>query len=692
MDGYTKPPNSATLDSLKTVLKSKKNKAKVDILQLISNELQCNDTQAKISYLNEALTLSEELQYEKGIFESLKLLGYYYSLCQQDYQSATDWHTQSLEFAQKNNQSNHQYIAYENLAECYNQQGIYKKAIACYTEILQLEISRDRKIQALGNSGVVYKSIGEYAKALRNYQDAYNLLFQDMVSTKESTYEDTLTLMGIKYEIANIYKAIPDYDRALQNYQDVKKLNEQIQFPYFFVLVDIGIGDCHLDNNVYNKAIVNYKSAVNTISGFDINSTQKTEDQSNATNKIAIAFLKQNKIDSAKHYANQALSIASGQNNKHKSLSILPLIYITLGKVSTAEKNYNHALSYLNKALQMGDKNEAIDLQSTAFQQLSFVHEKMGNTAAALETYQKHIALRDSIYNNQKLQELTRIDMQGYFDRQMFSDSLQRAKETAINQYKFQRQRLLTYTGFGITALLLVFSYLLFRNYRRQKRDNIIISNARDAIREEKKVSEKLLHNILPEEIAEDLKKRGATTAKHFNTVTVMFTDFVNFTKAGERMGSEALVEELHSCFKVFDEIIDKHNIEKIKTIGDAYLAVSGLPTPDNKHASNIINAAREIQSFMLNHREKLGDKTFEIRIGLHSGDVTAGIVGVKKFAYDIWGDTVNTAARMEQSSQPGKINISETTYELVKHEFNCVYRGEIEAKNKGKMKMYFVE
>lgn len=188
------------------------------------------------------------------------------------------------------------------------------------------------------------------------------------------------------------------------------------------------------------------------------------------------------------------------------------------------------------------------------------------------------------------------------------------------------------------------------------------------------------------------MKETGVSEARHFDDVTVMFTDFVNFTQAGERMSPQQLIDELHTCFKTFDEIIDKYHIEKIKTIGDAYLAVSGLPIPDKLHADHIIGAAKEIIQFMSNRKKEIGDAAFSIRIGIHTGSVVAGIVGVKKFAYDIWGDTVNTAARMEQNSEAGKINISQTTYELVKHKFNCIYRGEVEAKNKGMMSMYFVE
>jgi class 3 adenylate cyclase len=171
-----------------------------------------------------------------------------------------------------------------------------------------------------------------------------------------------------------------------------------------------------------------------------------------------------------------------------------------------------------------------------------------------------------------------------------------------------------------------------------------------------------------------------------------LFTDFVDFTKAGNTMSAQQLVNELHVCFKTFDEIISKYNIEKIKTIGDAYLAVCGLPLTHAQHAEHVANAALEIVQFMAARKQQLKDRTFEVRIGIHSGSVVAGIVGVKKFAYDIWGDTVNTAARMEQNSIAGKINISQATYDLIKNKFECTYRGEINAKNKGELSMYFVD
>lgn len=213
----------------------------------------------------------------------------------------------------------------------------------------------------------------------------------------------------------------------------------------------------------------------------------------------------------------------------------------------------------------------------------------------------------------------------------------------------------------------------------------------KEEIESEKQKTDELLLNILPAEVAEELKREGKSKAQHFNEVTVLFTDFVNFTHIAEQLEPDALVAELNVCFTAFDNIMERYGLEKIKTIGDAYLAVSGLPVPHPLHAQHAVKAALEIVAF-INDRRKTGDFRFEIRVGINSGPLVAGIVGVKKFAYDIWGDTVNVASRMETNSDAGKVNISEDTFRLVQHDFICTHRGKVQAKNKGAVDMYFVE
>jgi len=214
-------------------------------------------------------------------------------------------------------------------------------------------------------------------------------------------------------------------------------------------------------------------------------------------------------------------------------------------------------------------------------------------------------------------------------------------------------------------------------------------------IEREKQISDNLLLNILPAEVAEELKSKGHTEAKLFDEVTVLFTDFEDFTHHSEQMTAKELVAEINTCFSAFDQIMETFGVEKIKTIGDSYMCAGGLPVANNTHAVDVVNAGLAIQQFILNRMEQqaaIGIQPFQIRIGFHTGPVVAGIVGIKKFAYDIWGDTVNTASRMESNGQAGKVNISGTTYQLVKDHFAASHRGKIQVKGKGELDMYFVE
>jgi class 3 adenylate cyclase len=212
-------------------------------------------------------------------------------------------------------------------------------------------------------------------------------------------------------------------------------------------------------------------------------------------------------------------------------------------------------------------------------------------------------------------------------------------------------------------------------------------------IEAEKKRSDSLLLNILPEETAQELKASGKVLAKKFESVTVMFTDFKSFTHYATNLPPEILVETIDYYFSKFDQIIEKYGLEKIKTVGDSYMCAGGLPFPSADHAHKTVQAALEIERFISETKNNPTSNIIglDIRIGINSGPVVAGVVGTKKFAYDIWGDTVNIASRMESNSEPGRINISENTFELVKDAFACDYRGEISVKNRGTMKMYFV-
>jgi class 3 adenylate cyclase len=290
------------------------------------------------------------------------------------------------------------------------------------------------------------------------------------------------------------------------------------------------------------------------------------------------------------------------------------------------------------------------------------------------------ISVKDTIYNLDTDRKLGSLVFNYEIDKKKSEISLL-TKDQEIKEQQLKRQKVVRNSFIGGFAVMLLFAGVFFTQ--------------RNRISKEKKRSDELLLNILPEETAEELKETGTAKAKSFDSVSVMFTDFKNFTQASEKLSPEELVKEINHCYSEFDKIITRFGIEKIKTIGDAYMCAGGLPVPNHTHAEDVVKAGLEMQQFIQKNKEERLAKNlpyFELRLGIHSGPVVAGIVGIKKFAYDIWGDTVNTAARMESSGEIGKVNISGTTYQLIKEKFKCEHRGKIQAKNKGEIDMYFVD
>lgn len=263
-------------------------------------------------------------------------------------------------------------------------------------------------------------------------------------------------------------------------------------------------------------------------------------------------------------------------------------------------------------------------------------------------------------------------------------------QEAEIGQQRAERNLLI------VGALLILgVAAGLFNRFQVMKRYNRQLAEKNAIIEQERQRAEKLLLNILPATVAGELKVKGFAQTQSYDQVSVLFTDFKGFSKIAEVMTPQELVADLDYCFKAFDSIVGLYGLEKIKTIGDSYMCAGGLPDPDPSHPVRVVRAAQAMQAFMeswQSERDREGKPLLEIRIGIHTGPIVAGVVGEKKFAYDIWGDTVNVASRMESSGEAGKINVSGATFELIREQFACTHRGKIFAKNKGEVDMYFVE
>ncbi|MEM8525054.1 MAG: adenylate/guanylate cyclase domain-containing protein [Bacteroidota bacterium] len=304
----------------------------------------------------------------------------------------------------------------------------------------------------------------------------------------------------------------------------------------------------------------------------------------------------------------------------------------------------------------------------------------------------------------QQQEQLQRLQLeQARADEQLQEQKIQAlTRQKQMNELSAANQRKSTQLAYGIGIALAIISLLVFitlfrarRNNKRLSQKNNEVEKERALAEAERKKSDALLLNILPEPTAIELKEKGSATPKKYERATVLFTDFSGFTNISAQLSPEQLIQELNDCFTAFDEIIERYGLEKIKTIGDGYMCVGGIPIPDQNNPHNAVQAAIEMQAFMdknIERKIKEGIPHWQMRVGIHTGNLVAGVVGSKKFAYDVWGDTVNVASRMESAGESGKINISKATYEIIKDHFDCTYRGAFEVKNKGEVEMYFVE
>ncbi len=376
-------------------------------------------------------------------------------------------------------------------------------------------------------------------------------------------------------------------------------------------------------------------------------------------------------IDQAKAaaYAEQALQLAREIDSKQKEADAASVA----ADIAVRSGRFKDAISLYARAYDNGVATGASDIVQQSVEKLKELNAKQGNYKAAFEWSERQAAL---------VQENTR----RYADEQRQKHE---AAQEALAAQKNRETQILLASLAGLLAVMMVFYYTRQRANRRIAGE---LAEKNAMIEEKRRRSEQLLLNILPPAVAAELTVRNKVAARRYEHATVMFIDFVGFTIAAERLQPEELIAELDYCFSRFDEMIGRNRVEKIKTVGDAYICASGL-SDRNERPADMIRIALKIQDFLLKLKEKRiaeGRPYFEARIGIHFGPVVAGVVGTKKFAYDIWGDTVNTAARMEEACEPGLVNVSGPAYEVVKPEFEWRYRGKIATKNKMEMEMYY--
>ncbi len=618
-------------DSLFQLLKTDlPDTTRVDVLGKLSLSLISTHIDSTILYAQKAVDLADKIADTERKAYMLKNVGignYYKG----DFVATLDAWFASLATFRSINHSKGESNLLGNIGAVYNSTGDYAKSIDYHLKCLRIaEENGDdfRRATALQNIGAAYSNMQEFTQSRKYYEEALAIC---------ETIDYQKGIATIIMNLSEVHRNTNSLDTSLSLSLAATKILRELKDP--------SLAEAIISNSHTYYLLGNYKKAsAEALQAYEfVKNTGSEHFEQRTLVALANAYQKSNQIDAAINAYEKAVLLKNviGVNiDLQEAYKGLKKAYQATGNFKKASTTQDSLLSVTQQLFDI-EKNKKI-----ANLQLEFNLEKRESEIALL-----------NVDNALKSEEIAKAELQ----RNFF---------TAISLF--------------LLALIGGVGYL----YQFAKRKNKIISA-------QKVESDNLLKNILPVETAEELKKNGKVLPKEYDFCTVLFTDFVNFTKASVNESPDTIVSSLDYYFKNFDEIITKNHLEKIKTIGDAYMCAGGLHGKKKSKVSitkNTVKAATEIIEFVEKTIENPPPQIvpFQIRIGIDSGPILAGVVGKTKFQYDIWGDTVNVASRMETNSQPNKINVSENIYSNLKDHLQFVYRGMIDVKNKGMMKMYF--
>jgi adenylate cyclase len=540
-----------------------------------------------------------------------------------------------------------------NLA--FNEGRDLQKGLQYAEELIKLSKEQNNAIYLYRG----YLQKGNKKRLLGDLEEALDAFFKCLETARQIGYsQGEGTALST---IADIYSISENHVNAMLYYRQAIALLRTTEDSISLAAALMNAGDEFLKRQEFDSALVYFEE-----SGLIFEKADYLIGKAYNLGNIGMVYANIGDKDLAESNINEAILILEELEDFYP----ISIYLIYMADIFMEKGDESTALAYAKRSLDLGRVHGLKEQIRDANLKLSEYYERAGNMEESFRYYKDHIAYRDSVSNVETVQNLANL-------RTDFEVSQKQIEVDLLNQEKRNQRNILI----SLVIIMILGAIILGTLYWYYKK-----------IQKEKKRSESLLLNILPAETAKELKQYGKVDAVKSDSVTVLFSDFVDFSKQSELMEPEKLVRGIDFYFKGFDEIITKYGLEKIKTIGDSYMCASGLPTPNKDHALNMVKAAKEMVEFVERSKNlENGLPHFEMRIGIHSGPVIAGIVGIKKWQFDIWGNTVNIASRMESASKPGKINLSETTYQEIKEHFPCEYRGEIEVKNGGSFKMYFL-
>jgi class 3 adenylate cyclase/tetratricopeptide (TPR) repeat protein len=569
----------------------------------------------------------------------------------------------ALDLTRKINYVNGEGYSLKLLGQVNIRKSNYPEAITQFKASLEAFESinnNEGESNILGNLGSVYFITGDDAKSIEYH--LRSLKIGEEINNK-------LRISTSLLNLGTVYANKPaTTNQALSYFLRALPIFEEINYEAGIGIASMNIGEIYFNKGSYDSALLNFQRSIRIYEG--------TADAAFPLSYIGEIYTNKNDFEKAFSFHRQAIDVCERLDAQFELAQSL----LSLGKSEYKMGQIKQSIATNERALKIAKEVDAPQERKKAYEALSVSYAELRDFSKAYRYEKLLTGIKDTLYNtdeDKKIQQL-----------QFNADMEKKESEIQLQDATIQRQKAINVAA-GISGSLLILMLVgVYQRYKFIRKTNKIIQDERDR-------SKELLLNILPEETARELETNGYAQTRYYESVTVLFTDFKGFSTIAGKLSPQELVAELNDYFMAFDEIMGKYNLEKIKTIGDAYMCAGGIPTSNTTHPLDAVQAALAMQEYMTRKNDLRKEKNlecWELRVGLHTGPIVAGVVGKKKYAYDIWGDTVNIASRMESNGEPGKVNISASTYEHVKGHYQCLYRGKISAKNIGEVDMYFIE
>ncbi|MBZ5859262.1 adenylate/guanylate cyclase domain-containing protein [Flavihumibacter profundi] len=615
---------------------------------------------------NQVDSLKKILLYQKEDTNRVKILNQLSSLTIKT-PEAIEFAKEAVSLSEKISYPKGKALGLKNLGLYYFLKSDYIHAEEYWKPALQEYSSlkdESGKANILNNFGSINFQQGNSSRAMEYFMHS-------LESAQKAN--DTVRIATALNNVGIIYMAKPNtFDLAIDYLNKALHIAQLINDKPEMGVSYVNLGEIYYDKREDSASFYNLFKATEVFDPTD-------ELLPYALNFIGKLYLRKGQKDLALNYLEEALKKSTEIGNKlymAQSLNIIAQFY-------EDQDMHDKATVYFDKARMLAAEIKAGEELKKAYSGLSLTFSAKNDFRNAYKYSNLSALLADSLFKFAADSAQLKYTV-GLKEKQI--DILNKEKDLKdldIKRQKIQKNGLMA--GLG---LIFIIVGILYRDYRNKVKTNTLLDHQKAEI-------EGLLLNILPAEVAHELQTEGQATPKYFDHAAVLFTDFKGFTKLADVLSPQELVAELNDCFMAFDDIIEKHKLEKIKTIGDSYMCAGGIPTPDPAATMNMIEASFDIIEYLKNWNAKRIEKglaPWELRIGIHVGPLVAGVVGKKKYAYDIWGSTVNIASRMESAGEPGQVNVSSSVYDIIKHRYHCKYRGKISAKNIGEIDMYFVE